>query len=116
MKYPMTKNTDRPMFEYLVRQNSEYDYFLYADFDSALKKAIELSTGIEIGLVYEVFFNTNLRDYRGQNTFIVSDGKIEYNKHAKVDLHIEFYINAGEWLNPNKEWIEILTHTAGEGR
>lgn len=112
MKYPMTKNTERPLFEYMVMVNGEYDYYLYDDFDSALKKAMELAVGIETGLVYELAFNNETREYRGQCTFTVFDGEVHYDKHARVSLHIEFFVNAGEWLNPNEEWLSILKNKA----
>ncbi len=112
MKYPMTKNTDRPMFEYIVMINGEFDYYLYSDFDEALKKAMVLGMGTEIGLLYELAFNCETREYRVQNTFKVFDGDIHYDKHARVGLHVEFYVNAGEWLNPNEEWLNILNNKA----
>jgi hypothetical protein len=108
MRYPMIKKTDRPLFDYMVMLNGEEDYYLYDNFDAALKKAMTLSHGIEIGLVYEIVFNTEIREFRGQNTFTVTDGEVKYDKHARIGLHVQFYINAGEWLNPNEEWLEIL--------
>jgi hypothetical protein len=110
MKYPMVKNTERPLFEYMVIQNGEFDYYLYDKFDDALKKATELSIGHGIGLVYEAYFINSTREYRGQNTFKVFDGIVHYDKHADIGLHLEFYINAGEWLNPNEEWLKILNN------
>lgn len=109
MKYPMTKNTQKPLFDFLVRKNGKHDYYLYNDFDAALNKAIELSkNSFDIGLIYEVYFNTENRQFYGRNTFRTYEGKVEYDKHAKIDLHIEFYVNAGEWLNPINDWIAIL--------
>lgn len=108
IKYPMKTKTEKPIFNYMVRLNSSMDYYLYEDFDSAIKKASALSHGTDIPLIYEVYFNTESREFFGQNTFSIYDGIIEYDKHARVELHIEFYVNAGEWLNPNKDWLEIL--------
>lgn len=107
-KYPMNTKTEKPLFNYLIRMNSGMDYYLYEDFDTAIRKAMSLSHGADIPLIYEVYFNTETREFFGQNTFSIYDGTIEYDKHARVELHIEFYVNAGEWLNPNNEWLEIL--------
>lgn len=109
MKYPMKLKTERPLFEYLVRDNMNLDYYLFSEFDNALKtaetKSIEKNGTF---LIYEVYFNTSTREFHGTNTFKVFQGKVKYDKHAEVDLHLEFYVNAGEWLNPNEEWLEIL--------
>lgn len=102
-KYSLKSKTDRPSFEYMVRQNSGFDYYLYSDFDSALKKMVEISISKGIGLLYEIYFNNQTREYFGHNTFKAFDGEVKYDKHAKVDLHLHFYINAGEWLNPDVE-------------
>lgn len=108
MKYPMIKKTEKPLFEYMVMLNGEFDYYLYDSFDIALKKAMELSGRKEISLVYEMAFNTDTREFRGQNTFTIFDGEIKYDKHARIGLHIQFYVNAGEWLNPDEQWLAIL--------
>lgn len=101
MKYPMKLKTERPNFNYIVRMNSGMDYYLYVDFDSAIRKAMSLSHGSQISLVYEIFFNTSTREFFGQNTFTIYDGVIDYEKHAMPELHVEFYVNAGDWLNPD---------------
>lgn len=109
MKYPMKLKTERPLFEYLVRDNMELDYYLFSEFDDALK--IAETKSIEkhgIYLIYEVYFNTKTREFYGTNTFQACCGKVKYDKHADIDLHLEFYVNAGEWLNPNQEWLEVL--------
>lgn len=109
MKYPMAKKTDRPIFNYMVTENGEEDYYLYFDFDSALKKAIELSNhSTGIGLVYEIAFNNETREFFGHNTFTAYDGEVHYDKHSRLGLHIHFYINAGNWLNPNEDWLTTL--------
>lgn len=109
MKYPMKNKTDKPLFEYLVRDNMNMDYYLFDEFDKALKQAEKMSVSESRHvLIYENYFNTKTREWYGLNTFDVIDGKVRYDKHAKVELHLEFYVNAGEWLNPNEEWIELL--------
>lgn len=108
MKYPMKLKTEKPCFEYLVRLNSCLDYYLFEEFDDALKTAMALSSKNGIALVYEIFFNTTTREFFGRNTFKAYDGYVDYDKHGRADLHIEFYVNAGEWLNPKKEWMEDI--------
>jgi len=104
MKYPLSDKTTNPNFEYLVRDNMKLDYYLYKDFDSALKQAqkMSLSESRHV-LIYEKDFNTITREWHGCNTFDVIEGKVVYNKHAKTELHLEFYVNAGDWLNHEEE-------------
>jgi len=108
MKYPMTKNTEQPLFNYIVKSNDSFNYYLYSDFDTALKKVMEISNIEGIGILYELYFNNSTREYRAHPTFKAFDGKAKYDKHERVALHIHFYINAGEWLNPNENWLALL--------
>ena len=103
LKYPMQTKIEKPEFNFLVQENGEYDYYLYGSFDAALKKAIALSFKNGIGLVFEIAFDNEIREYRGHNTFTVFDGVVRYDKHANIGLHIQFYVNAGEWLNSKEE-------------
>ena len=107
MQYPMKKKTERPLFNYLVRANSSFDYYLYENFNDAIEKARQLSHE-DIGVLFEVYFNTQTREFFGQKTFLVFDGEINYEKHGPVELHIEFYVHAGEWLNPDEKMIEKI--------
>jgi len=43
MKYPLMKKTEKPLFEYILRFNDSFDYYLFDNFDSALKKAVDIS-------------------------------------------------------------------------
>ena len=107
MQYPMKKKTERPLFNYLVRVNSSFDYYLYENLNDAIEKARQLSRD-DIGVLFEVYFNTQTREFFGQKTFLVFDGEIHYEKHGPVELHIEFYVHAGEWLNPDEKMIEKI--------
>ena len=88
--------------------NGEFNYYLYVSFDETLKKAQELSRTNRCVLIYECAFKNDVREFFGHNTFTIYDGIVRYDKHNYWGLHIEFYVNFGEWLNPNQEWIDIL--------
>lgn len=112
IKYPMQTKTEKPIFDYLVRDNMEFDYYLFDNFNDAIRQAEKMSLSSEYSghiLIYENYFNNKTREWFGNNTFDVIEGEIFYDKHANADLHIEFYINAGEWLNPNEKWIDTIT-------
>lgn len=104
MKYFLKDKTTQPLFNFIVVINGEFDYYLFEEFDDAVNKARQLSTDRNIVLIYEPYFNTQTREWRVQNTFRVIDHKIYYEKYGDIGLHLYFYINAGEWLNPNPEW------------
>lgn len=38
----MKKKTERPLFNYLVRANSSFDYYLYENFNDAIEKARQI--------------------------------------------------------------------------
>lgn len=113
-KYPMQLKTEQPLFEYLIKINGNFDYYLFENFDEALKKLQTLSVDNDIVLMYEPFFDTQTREWRVTNTFTAYSGKIVYDKHARIGVHIKFHVNAGEWLNPNQEWIDIITKVREE--
>lgn len=109
MQYLMKLKTEKPLFNYIVRFNDSFDYYLFEHFDDALKLAMKLGRdGSRIALIYEIYFENATREFKGQNTFTVFYGEVHYDKHARIDLHIQFYVNAGQWLNPNEEWIQLL--------
>ena len=106
----MSRRTEKPLFEFIVMINGKNNYFLYDNFDLALKKAVELSIPNKICLIYEIAFNNITREFYTQKTFTAHDGRIDYDKHARTGLHVYFYINAGEWMNPNEEWILLINN------
>jgi hypothetical protein len=114
MKYPMKEKTDNPIFDYMVIINGEFDYYLYITFNGALTKAKELSCTNRCVLIYEYAFKNDVREFFGHNTFTIYDGIVTYHKHNDWGLHLEFYVNTGEWLNPNQEWINILKRKRGK--
>lgn len=100
-RYKLKDKKTNPDFEYLVKDLMYMDYKLFNTFDDALKAAITLSnTKSHHSLIYEKYFNTKTREFHGRNTFEVVNGVIIYDPHAMPDLHLQFYVEAGEWLNP----------------
>jgi len=109
MKYPMENKTDCPLFDFLVIDLKYYNYYLYNNFEDALKKAKRLVVKYDMVYICEPILNNHTREYLAKPTFTLhKGGGIDYDKHAKLLLHIKFFMDAGEWKNPNKEWIELL--------
>lgn len=102
-KYPLTTKTENPRFEFLVKDLMDMDYYLFTDFNSALKRLRTLSLQrSHHALLYEKKFNTNTREFHGKPTFQAMDGYVVYDPYVFTELHLEFYVNAGEWLNPEE--------------
>lgn len=101
MKYSLSDKTTAPEFNFMVIINGQFDYYLFNEFDDAINQAKKLSDSNNIVIIYEPEFCTNTREWRVRDTFRVIDKKIYYNKYAEIHLHLHFYINAGEWLNPD---------------
>lgn len=111
IKYPMKTNKDKPLFEYLVRDNMKFDYYLFIDFEDVTKQARIMNfSGVNRVLIYENYFDAKTGMWYGFNTFAFRDGKLIYNEVARPELHLEFYVNAGKWLNPDPGWIDILNN------
>lgn len=111
IRYPMRSKSEKPIFNYLVKSNMEMAYWLFQEFDDAVECA--KTKGRELDdtmLIYDVYFNTRTRQFYAQKSFWIweFDHKLNYDKHGDVELHIEFYLRAGEWMNPNQEWIDII--------
>lgn len=104
-RYTLTSKQSHPEFNYLVRSNDNLDYYLFEGFNDAVDKLkeVSLSSKGKIGLLYEPYFNTKKREWYAQNSFTSYDGELEYHKFGEILLHIKFYVDAGEWLNPLKE-------------
>ena len=107
IRYPLKDKKEKPRFEYLVKTAVEFEYWLFEDFDSALNCAKSLFAKTDdIILIYDTYFNTRTREWYAKESFsIMYDGKVRYDKHGEVQLHLEFYINAGEWMNPRQDWL-----------
>ena len=110
IRYPMRSNKEKPIFNYLVKSNMEFEYWLFTKFDDAVECAKTLNRQLnEMIIIYDCYFDTRTREFRAQKTFWVwQTGELVFDKHGDVELHLEFYINAGEWQNPKQEWIEQI--------
>lgn len=105
MQYPMFHKTDKPLFSYIVLGNG-HDYYLFDNFDEAFSKAKSLSAKAA-AFIYEITQNAD-DEYVTVLSFTFYSGKSHYNLEHP-GLHVYFYMNAGEWLNPNQEWLEKLS-------
>jgi hypothetical protein len=101
----LESNKTQPKFEYFVRVNGEFDYYLYEskDFDKALKKAMELSVPHNLVLIDEVTFINSTREYKLTTCFRAYNNQVTYLKHETPMLHAKFYLEAGRWLNPKEK-------------
>ena len=110
VRYPMKSKSDTPIFSYLVETNMEMDYWLFDNFNDAVECAKKLNRQFnDMILIYDVYFSTSTREYYAQKTFwLWRDGRMVFDKHGDIELHLEFYINAGEWMNPRQDWIDLI--------
>lgn len=108
IKYPMKSNKEKPLFNYLIKSSMEMDYWLFDDFEEAINCAKVLNRKLDdIILIYEPHFNMRTKEYCAKLSYWVTDeGELIYEERGSIELHVEFYINAGTWENPNKEWIK----------
>ena len=116
IKYPMKSNKEKPLFNFLVKSSMEMDYWLFDDFEEAINCAKKLNIKLQndIILIYEPHLNMRTKEYRGKLSFwLTDDGELMYGERSNIELHIEFYVNAGEWQNPNQDWIEQVLETWG---
>ena len=116
IKYPMRSNKEKPLFNYLIKSSMEMDYWLFDDFEEAINCAKKLNIKLQndIILIYEPHLNMRTKEYRGKLSFwLTDDGELMYGERSNIELHIEFYVNAGEWQNPNQDWIEQVLETWG---
>lgn len=101
MKYELKNKKEEPNFKYLVKLNNAcYDYYLYNDFESAAEQAHLLSlTTFPIVIVYSVVKNEQTKEYHLKKEFLYFSGECHYSVD-RIDLHVKFYTDAGNWLNP----------------
>lgn len=111
-KFNLTDEEQQPPFAYVVlTDNSKskiladyLDYYLYRvdEFDKAYSQLkAEYARGRDLVGLYTVDFNTVDRTFRLAKSFYVNyQGKVIFDDTAMPDLHVVFYLRAGEWLNP----------------
>lgn len=113
IRYPIRSNTEPLLFEYLVKTSMEMEYYLFAadEFDEAIKRAklLRLQESDTV-LIYTPHLNNTTREYRAEKSFWIweFDGKLHHEKRGDIELHMEFYLRAGEWMNPRQDWIDAI--------
>lgn len=110
-KYSMKSNKERPLFNYLVKDSIRPDYYLFDEFDDAIIQALNMfkSEGRIIN-IYENHLDPKTLEWRVKFAFFIYEGEIMRFIEEVIDAHVEYFVNAGEWLNPNEKWIEILNN------
>ncbi len=109
MKYHLENKTTEPNFAYAVLTGSSYvDYYLFKENEleeamAQLKK--EANAGYKTARIAIPHFSTGDRQWR-LRTFMNLDYnyKILFDDAPHTLLHIKYYMDAGQWLNPRKEW------------
>jgi len=114
-KYRMDTNTDKPLFTYLVKtvgsDTSDFNYWLYNNFHKAFDKMVALSiasqrNGCGIAVIYTPHFINATREYKVKESFKASDGIARFDEHGDIHMHLKFYIDAGNWMNPEEAYEE----------
>ena len=102
MKYILANKETEPGFKFLVKLNkADAGYFLYNNAEEAMEKARVLSLSeYPISLIYEPVKN-GYGEWVMRKTFLYISGKPTFNDNAKSELHAKFYLESGEWLNPD---------------
>lgn len=113
MKYIMKTRTEKPTFKYLIRAEDCFDYYLYNSLRKALQKACSLSINRYSTdyYIHEIKYISYTSEYRSIVRYTCDNGKADYDVFALPDNHIYFYVNAGEWLNPNENLSEVEDET-----
>lgn len=103
MKYILENKETEPGFKFLVKLNkADAGYFLYNDVEEAMEKARILSLlEYPISLIYEPSKNS-YGEWVMKKTFLYIDGKPIFDDNARNELHVKFYLESGEWLNPDE--------------
>lgn len=103
MKYILKNKKEEPQFRFFVKLNtSNMDYWLFNDIERALNHARVLSlTSYPISVVYEPVRNAD-GEWKLQKTYAYFGGKCNLIESPKVELHVKFYTQAGEWMNADE--------------
>lgn len=77
-------------------------YLLYNNAEEAMKKArILFLVEYPISLIYEPVKDSYV-EWVMRKTFLYINGKSTFDDNARNELHIKFYLESGEWLNPDE--------------
>jgi len=108
MKYILNSKTEDPEFSFLIRDSYCKQYWLFNSFSLAIETLKWLSIGKnEFYFMCEPEFNTYYRDWRSITSFSALNGEVFYDKAQNcMDLHMEYYVRAGEWMNPNEDVLQ----------
>ena len=110
MKYMLKSKTEKPGFSFLVKTNTaKQSYYLFTDFERAMKKARVLSlTEFPLVVVYEPCQDKD-GEWHLKKTYSYMGGKAYLEEDSRMELHAKFYTDAGEWLNSDEALEPIDT-------
>lgn len=110
-KYVLPDRTTKPHFDYILLSGRYWTkYYLYKanEFEQAYNQLkIEFSKGYDLAVLCELNFNTKSREWRAQPLFRSTHKKkaeVFYDPYQDTMLHLKWYCDAGEWLNPRDNW------------
>lgn len=103
MRYILENKETEPSFKFLVKSNNaDAGYYLYNDVEEAMEKARILSlVEYPISLIYEPS-KDRFGEWVMRKTFLYIEGKPTFNDNVRNELHVKFYLESGEWLNPDE--------------
>lgn len=105
-RFNLIDKKQEPPFEYILLTGHCYcDYYLYKEdeLEEAISQLkVEFSKGFHTARLCRKEFRNYDRTWCIKEFFSIDycTGKLTYEDCPKRGLHIVFYINAGEWLNP----------------
>ena len=110
-KYNLIDKTTRPEFDYILLSGNYWTkYYLYRsdEFEDAYNQLkSEFAKGFKLAVLCEPSFNTNSREWRAHPLFKSTHKKkteVFYDPYLQTMLHLKWYCDAGEWLNPRDSW------------
>lgn len=110
MKYKLANKITKPDFDYILLSGAYYnEYYLYRanEFEEAYDQLkAEFAKGRYLAVLCDLNFNTKSREWKAQPLFRCSQhkDKVFYDPYQQTMLHLKWYCDAGEWLNPREKW------------
>ncbi len=107
MQYKLESKNENPRFSFalLTGDIPSVDYYIYQE--DELEQAIaqlksERAKGYDPRLYVPKFSNSD-RTWRLKEFMELDiDGKLVWMEHGETHLHIKWYFDTGEWLNPKE--------------